>query len=188
MSDKQRDATSDRGTIAARWWREQIADRESGAARGLSARLRRANGVALLAEPQVISLARRLSLGPGQAVALMRLVKVLADLRKDDPQPLAVRLGGPDPALSTLRFQRLMRAEGDELTQQLRRALPMADRRCNVARLAQDLLLWEHPVHGDRIRARWCFDYFGAAAPEALAAESIAGSVAVPAANQEEVS
>lgn len=156
------------GAIAAHWWREHLADRDSGAARGLAARLRRADGIAALAEPQVIALARRLRLGPPQAEVLLRLVTVLAGLRANDPQPLATRLGGQEPTLSTLRFQRLMRADGDELTRQLRRALPMADRRCNVARLAGDLLLWEHPVHGDRIRACWTFDYYAVPAPETL--------------------
>jgi len=156
------------GAIAAMWWRDHLADRERGSARALSARLRRADGITALAEPQVVALARRLRLGPPQAATIVRLVTVLADLRESDPQPLAARLGGPEPALSTLRFQRLLRSEGDDLTRQLRRALPMAGRRCDVERLAGDLLFWEHPEHGDRIRARWSFDYFGAAPPEAL--------------------
>lgn len=178
MSDEQQTAGKGQspGAIAAQWWRDHLADRGSGAARGLSARLRRADGIAALAEPQVIALAHRLRLGPPQAQTLVRLVTVLADVRVDDPQPLAARLGEPEPALSALRFQRLLRADGDEFTRQLRRALPMADRRCNVAWLAGDLLLWEHPDHGDRIRARWSFDYFGTSVPQILRASAAAPS------------
>lgn len=154
-----------RGEIAADWWRGALADRDSGAARGLSARLRRADALGILAEPAVQLLARRLGLGALDAGRLVGLVQVLADLRTSDPAPLARRLGGE--VLSPLRFQRLMRAEGEEFTLLLRRAIVMADRRCNVARLAGDLLAWDHPEAGDRIRAQWCFDYFGAPLEEA---------------------
>lgn len=149
-----------RGDIAADWWREALANRESGAARGLAARLRRADGVAVLAEPGVQGLARRLGMGSAQAGDLIRLVQVLAELRDGDGASLARRLGGE--VLSPLRFQRLMRARDAEFTTQLRRAILMADRRCNVARLAGDVLVWDHPDWGDAARARWCFDYFGA--------------------------
>ena len=147
-----------RGEICAQWWRAALADRDSGAARGLAARLRRADGLAVLAEPQVHLLAQRLEMGPADAARLVRVVQVLAELRENDGAPLARRLSG---VLSSLRFQRLMRLEGDEFVTQLRRAVIMADRRCNVARLAGDLLSWEHSEAGDRIRAGWCFDYFG---------------------------
>lgn len=155
------------GAAAAEWWRHALADRSSGTARGLAARLRRAGSFEALAEPEVQALARRLGLGPGQAAMLVRLVLVLAEVRTDDPRPLARLLGGAEPVLSTLRFQRLLRAREDDFTQQLRRALLMAERRCNVARLAGDLLLWDHPVWGDPARARWCFDYFGASQDDA---------------------
>jgi CRISPR system Cascade subunit CasB len=52
-----------------------------------------------------------------------------------------------------------MRAEGEELTDLLRRAIVTAERRCNVAALAEDLLHWE------AARPRWCFHYFDAPAP-----------------------
>ena len=156
-----------RGEAAAAWWRSAVADRDSGPARALAARLRRAEGVEVLAEPAVQQLARRLGMGPRDAGPLMRLVRVLAELRQDAPEPLARRLGGAEPVLSTLRFQRLLRASGAEFEPQLRRALVMADRRCHVARLAADLLVWDHPEWGDPVRARWCFDYFGAPPPAA---------------------
>jgi CRISPR system Cascade subunit CasB len=162
MSEKQR-----RGDVAARWWRERVANRDSGAARGLAARLRRGDALAVLAEPAVQALARDLGLGPAQAGVLVRLVQVLAELREDDPQGLARRLGGAEPAMSPLRFQRLLRAEGEEAATALRRAVIMADRRCNVAQLAGDLLVWDHPDWGEAARRRWIFDYFAAPQPGA---------------------
>jgi CRISPR system Cascade subunit CasB len=154
-----------RGQIAADWWLGALADRDSGPARALAARLRRAQGVAVLAEPAVQDLARRIGAGPAAAALLVRLAQTLAELRTDDRQTLAQRLGGAEPVLSTLRFQRLLRARDADFADQLRRAVIMADRRCNVARLAGDLMVWDHPDLGDAARARWCFHYFGAAAP-----------------------
>ena len=152
-----------RGAMAAAWWRRALADRESGPARALAARLRRAGGIEALAEPEVQALANSLGLGPAQALGLIRLVQVLAEVRNDDRQSLARRLGGAEPVLSPLRLQRLLRAREEEFVTQLRRAVIMADRSCNVAFLARDLLVWDHPDWGDETRARWCFDYFGAA-------------------------
>ncbi|MCC5993019.1 MAG: type I-E CRISPR-associated protein Cse2/CasB [Rhodobacteraceae bacterium] len=163
--------TQGRGATIAQWWRDNLAARDSGRARALAARLRRADMTEALAQAEVHALARRIGLGrhPADAARLARLVQVLAHLREDAGQSLAARLGGPDPKLSNLRFQRLLRAEGDDLTTALRRALPMVDRRCNVARLGQDMLNWDHPEWGDRVRAEWCFDYFGAPPPQTAA-------------------
>lgn len=158
MSDETGRTT---GQIILGWWSQQIGDRSSAAARGLAARLRRGTGIEVLAEPQVQLLAR--DLGLRDAGRILRLVTVLAEVRQHVPQTLARRLGGDHPALSTLRLRRLLRAEGEDLTTALRRALPMAERRCNVAALGTDLLFWN-----DDTRARWAFHYFGAAAPESL--------------------
>ena len=156
-----------RGETAAAWWRRALADRDSGMARGLAARLRRATLLEALAEPPVHELARLMGLGAAQAGVMVRLVQVLAEIRENDPASLARRLGGAEPVMSNLRFQRLLRAEGEVIATGLRRAVIMADRRCNVARLARDLLAWDHPDQGDRIRAEWCFDYFGVPPPGA---------------------
>ncbi|HDR27092.1 type I-E CRISPR-associated protein Cse2/CasB [Rhodovulum sp.] len=145
--------------IALRWWSTHIGARDSAAARALAARLRRAAPMAVLCEPAVQDLARALGIGPGRAGEIVRLAGLLAELREHDGATLARRLGGADPVLSRLRFQRLMRAEGEELTALLRRAIVMADRRCNVGVLANDLLHWE------TARPHWCFHYFGAEAP-----------------------
>lgn len=156
-----------RGAAVARWWQARVADRNSGAARGLAARLRRATALEALGEPAVQALAHKLHIGPARADGLIRLVQVLADLRENDPATLARRLGGEPPAMSHLRFQRLLRATGDEATLALRRAVVMAERRCNAARLAADLLDWDDPERGEAARRRWIFDYFAAPQPEA---------------------
>lgn len=147
------------GAVALGWWKRTIAPRDMPSAKALSARLRRAAPLAVLCEPAVQDLARELGLGPAQAERLVQLAVLLAEVREHAPERLARRLGGAEPVLSPLRFQRLIRAEGEELTDLLRRAIAMADRKCNVAALAADILHWE------AARPRWCFDYFGAEAP-----------------------
>lgn len=155
------------GQIILGWWSQEMADRTSGVARGLAARLRRATPASALAEPAVYRLAARLDLRARDAERLSLLARLLAEVRETTPEPLAKRLGGAEPVLSTLRFQRLMRAEGDELADALRRAIGMADGRCNVAALGQDILRWD-----DRTRMNWCFNYFGAEAPQTEKTES----------------
>jgi CRISPR system Cascade subunit CasB len=156
-----------RAAKAKAWWNANIADRESGRARALAARLRRAEGIEALVEPEVVALAHDLNMArEAVVVPFLRLVQVLADVRENTNEPLARRLGGSEPVLSALRFQKLLRARDTDLTQPLRRAIAMAGRRCNVEHLAADLLIWDHPDWGDRVRARWCFDYFGAPPPD----------------------
>ena len=147
------------------WWRENIADRDSGHARALSARLRRADAAGVLTEPQVHRLAKRLRIGPARAGELVRLVQVLAHVRSDHSQSLAQRLGGSEPTMSQLRFQRLLRTDTAGLAEALRRALAMVDRTCNVRDLSWVVRLWEQPEQGDAVRARWAFDYFDSPRP-----------------------
>jgi CRISPR system Cascade subunit CasB len=147
------------GAIAFGWWKKHIEPRDIPAAKALAARLRRAAPLAALCEPAVQELAQALHLGPTQAAPLVQMAGLLAELREHTPERLARRLGGETPVLSQLRFQRLIRAEGPELADLLRRAIAMANRRCNVAALAADILHWE------AARPLWCFDYFGAVAP-----------------------
>lgn len=158
------------GPIIRDWWLRHIADRESGAARGLAARIRRRTGVEILTEPAVQELAR--ALNTRDADRLIRLLRVLAELRGRSKESLPRLLGRGDPkALSPARFQALMRAEGDELATALIRAIralgPADARACAIAPLARDLWFWN-----DRIRARWSFDYFGAPLPGALQSQS----------------
>lgn len=154
------------GAIALGWWARAIAPRDIPAARGLSARLRRATPLAVLCEPAVQELGTALDLKPAQAGRLVQIATLLAEVREHSTETLARRLGGQEPVLSSLRFQRLLRAEDDELTDHLRRAVIMVKYRCNVAELAADLLVWE------TARPRWCFQYFGADAPATISEET----------------
>ncbi|KPN62649.1 CRISPR-associated protein Cse2 (CRISPR_cse2) [Aliiroseovarius crassostreae] len=161
------DATHSKpGAIIKVWWHEHIGERldgrPSGKALGFAARLRRAGPVEALAMRPVFDLARALDLT--DPIRVHRIVCVLAHLRGDVAETLAHRLGaGHPPPLSDLRFQRLLRAEGDALTTGLIRALPMAGRACNIGALGADLFYWS-----DRVRTRWIFDYHGAAVPQML--------------------
>lgn len=146
------------GQTVLGWWGVNIAARDNPRARGLAARLRRAGPVETLCERAVQDLARALHAGPAQAERLARMVQVVAEVREQDSLTLAARLGGG--VLSELRFQRLIRAQGEERDALLRRAIQMAERHCNVAALARDIWVWD-----DAIRARWCFHYYGAEAP-----------------------
>lgn len=142
------------------WWHRHIGARDSSAARALAARLNRGDAIDCLIEPTVHDLGRHLHLLT-QPERLVPLVRTLAAVREDRGGPLPRRLG---EVLSPLRFERLIRAEGDDLAEALRRALPMVDRACDVGRLGADMLHWT-----DATRARWAIDYHGGRMPEAAA-------------------
>lgn len=153
---------SDEGKTILGWWGTHVGDRDSAAARGLAARLRRADPLAMLAEPMVHVLAQ--GLRTQDAGRLLRVVAVLAHVREHVPERLMRRLGGDEPTLSALRFQRLIRSTPDEIAGAVIRALPLADRACNVAALGEDLWWW-----GERVQDRWCFEYVGAVLPQRTA-------------------
>lgn len=160
-----RDNPTRPGQIACGWWKRQLRpEQDTAPARALRARLRRApNIVDLLAQPQVIGLYDALGRDlPPETLAA--LAQVLAQVRDNKDRRVAAALGTGDPRpFSPLRFQRLIRAGGPrELAQALRRALPAVDHACNVPALAEDILFW-----GERVRVRWCFDYYGARPPAA---------------------
>ena len=165
MSEKGKSAVS---KSVFDWWRSNLGNRERNpSARALAASLRHATGVEALADPAVHQLARSLELGQQDRDAdrLIRLATVLAEVREHEVRSLAMRLGETD-TLSRLRFERLIRSGEDEIAVAVRRALPLVERRCNVAMLGVDLVFWN-----DRTRARWCFDYFQAAAPQTLSSK-----------------
>lgn len=145
------------------WWSRELGNREAGHARALAARLRRAGPVEALAERPVQELGQALGLRDG--VRLARLACLLAEVREHTGERLARRLA--EPVLSSLRFQRLLRVDDAELPDALRRAIVMAERKCNVAALGADLLHW-----GDSVKMRWCFDYYGEQAPNPSEAEA----------------
>lgn len=153
--------SEDKGMIAFRWWKDELRA-ESGEARALNARLRRAGTAAeILSEEAVFRLSRALSLTDPERLAL--IARVLAAVKEHDKRPLARRFGqGEPPALSPLRFQRLIRTrDPGELARALRRALPLVAASCDVIQLSRDLYWWN-----ERVRIAWCFQYFGAQAPE----------------------
>ncbi|MFG1479834.1 type I-E CRISPR-associated protein Cse2/CasB [Xanthobacter sp. V4C-4] len=157
------------GAIILGWWRANLRpDPDFGLARGLRARLRRATHVVdVLAEPQVIALHDALG-RRHDPVRLAALASLLAAVERHDGHRIARALGAGDaPPLSHLRFQRLIRSDGDALALALRRALPLVGHACNVAALGEDFLRWD-----ERVRVRWCFDYFGKAPPDAAPAVS----------------
>ncbi len=144
------------------WWWRNLGNRDESGARARAARMRRADAVEVLAERPVHELARVLHLGPGDAPDLIRVVQVLAEVRESGPGlARALGRGGP-PALSQLRFEKLIRSTPDEIGTAVRRALPTVGRVCDPGRLGLDLLRWDEPT-----RIRWTFDYFGAPPPDA---------------------
>ena len=155
---------SETGKIIMSWWANAL-ERETTGGRGLSARQLRASAVEVLCETEVHELSRALK--TKNADKLVRVACLLAEVREHTNQTLPRILGGSEPnepKLSPLRFQRLMRAEGDDLTNGLRRAIHMADHRCNVATLGEDLMFWN-----EKTRRNWCFQYFRSEAPQSSA-------------------
>lgn len=155
--------TDDIGKILAGWWREALrpAD-DNSAARALRARLRRAEALDVLAQPQVHDLVAAAPWLRARPEALIRAVQVLALVQHNEPRSLARVLGAGDPpAISRARFERLVRSEADGLARALRRALSLTDGGCNVASLGRDVLNWDRD-RGDDIRRDWYFDYFNA--------------------------
>ncbi|KFI28433.1 hypothetical protein CN97_18855 [Haematobacter massiliensis] len=150
--------------IIRSWWHQRIGARESSSARALAARLNRGDAIDCLAESAVYDLGKALHL-LHQPEQLLPLVRVLAAVREDRGGSLARRLGG---VLSPARFEGLIRAEGDDLAERIRRALPMVDRACNVGLLGADLLDWS-----DKTRNRWVIDYHGGMEPESTAATTV---------------
>ena len=148
------------GQVILSWWSVALGDRSSGAQKGLSARLRRADDVAVLCEAPVHDLATRLNLRDGARIA--GLARLLAHIRQHGTPSLPRLLGeGDPPKMSRLRFERLMHARGADLEAGLRRALMMTGYAANVAHLGESYLFW-----ADATRMRWCFDYFGTIAPQ----------------------
>jgi len=157
----------ERGRAIQGWWSRELGDRSVSRARAQAARLSRAGSLEVITEPCVHTLSHEIDLR--DPTRLVPLVQVLAHVRNHVQTPLARRLSAGDPApLSPARFQRLIRADGAELVDHLRRALRMVKRECNVGHLGYDLIWWN-----DNTRTRWSFEYFGQPAPDAIAAREL---------------
>lgn len=148
------------GKICAGWWGGAIAS-DHGAARRARAELRRADGpVAALAVSEVHDLHARLRAG-GHNPAPERLALIAAALARVEeaqgPRPAEAFGAGVPPALSAIRFNALIRArEIRDLWRPLTRALRQVKGAVNPAALAGDIYYWS-----DKIRTRWCFEYYG---------------------------
>ena len=162
---------TDKGDVAGavvEWYRSSLGW-DSGAARAARARLRRCQStVEALAVAETHDLNRRLKeIRPGAAPKADQLALIaiaFARLRSIDGDELAAVFGkrqtkdGPR-LLSELRFQSLIRVGSHrDLMAPLRRSLAVLgpDASCNGRTLARDLYWWS-----DRVRNRWCFQFFG---------------------------
>lgn len=197
MSEKQRQWVRD-------WWRslhprdqdqDALPSELRGQGRADRARLRRCqNAEELLSNSATLLFARRLiALGGGSKVfsdesqayeQLAWVAGALAHVKEDpgDERTLAFRLGkalgGERPAMSELRFQSLQAAATTEdYFLQIRRAIQLADRKTDVARLADDLFAWQLEHGQSALRAssgvkfHWAYDYYLSAGQKAAADE-----------------
>lgn len=155
------------GQIILGWWSRELGERTTGSQKALSAQLRRADDITVLCHKPVHDLASALNIRDGARIA--RIARVLAHVRTHTKPSLPRKLGAGDPpALSALRFERLIHSEGADLETAIRRALPMVGSAANVAHLGEALLFWT-----DKTRTKWCFDYYGTDAPEDSTAEDV---------------
>lgn len=174
------------GSQAHGWWRRHCDPANPKVDPAIRARLRRARSDldVLRVEPAVM-LARQLGAVPrSQAApswrlrAALDLSRVLAHVKEHDPRH-PMRVAGwkefpadnkqqESPRLSDARFRRLLETgEGEEKVAAFTRLVALLGGSVNVAQLATDFLLWNHPDYGDRVRERWAFEYLaaGSAAP-----------------------
>ncbi len=167
------------GAIAFAWWRKNIddSDGENKKARGIAARLRRATPLEVLCERSVHDLRHDLRkrgyLGDDSAGVdrLIGLVQILAHVRYHSKSLTFFQVVGEKPVnerkadraiLSEIRFQTLLRAEGEDFHNRLRRAVIMADKAAfDVEDLAFSIIFADKPA----IRKTWCFHYLDTDAP-----------------------
>ena len=145
--------------IIFNWWGRTLVSKDNPAARGNAARLRRAVSESdFLLEPCVHELVSLLDIESVDRAGL--LAGTLACVREYEAMNLARKLGQKSnagkPRMSILRFEKIIRSPNKDLTTYMRRAISMADRKCNVYTLGADLLFW-----GEHVRNRWCREYFG---------------------------
>ena len=156
------------GRAVVEWYRSAL-EGDHGDARTARARLKRCESPAeALAVAETHDLNRRLKgLNPAAAptvAQLALLATTFARLKGIDGRELAALFGekrssaGPR-MLSELRFHSLIRIHSRrELVAPLRRSLWVlgAEASCNGWTLAEDLYWWN-----DRVRNKWCFQFFG---------------------------
>lgn len=141
------------------WWEKNIFPRAPGSrARALSAELRREKLLRTLYQPEVQDLLEKLNVAEWPSEKRDRFVVVLgiiANVRGCIDKSLARCLGGKEPVMKPLRFEKILKNEGDDWGRLMRRAIYMIEYKCNVRDLVRDMLLWD-----DSVKKRWCSDYF----------------------------
>lgn len=160
---------------------------------GVRARLRRARSrVDALMEPKAIQLAQRVgrlsksSRASDEEIGVaLDLARVLAHVKTHDGAKRVMEQAGwqtfagdrresdagkDAPALSGIRFRRLLTTEaGEPLVAAFVRLVRQLKGTVNVPELAWDFLNWSHPTRGARVRSKWAFDYFAAGTPTSIA-------------------
>ena len=86
---------------------------------------------------------------------LAAVIGLLAHVRTTTGEPLARQMAGNPPAVSELRFRRLLQKDRRDLFVALIRILRMLDHRANLHDLADGVYYW-----GNRIKRDWAFAYF----------------------------
>jgi CRISPR system Cascade subunit CasB len=147
-------------------------ERNPQADRAALARLRRADLLQAMQDPQTFALFTALSKRrPEELPNVALCAAVLAGVREDRPEHPARTLGPPwsnateQAAMKPLRFRRLIEADSAQARlEMLRRAAQLGDRRLDIRELALACLDWS-----DTRRQRWIFEYYNAgfAAPTA---------------------
>lgn len=101
-----------------------------------------------------------------QADRIAAIACVLAWVRTDTKKSLAQIMGTPpkkggSALVAPMRLQKLIRIdEPMELVTPLRRLIQQVDRKANTSRLANDIWRWGPHEAGQRVRSRWCLEYY----------------------------
>ena len=89
---------------------------------------------------------------------LASVIGLLAHVRDEEEKVLAEQMAGkgkPKPAISELRFRRLLQRDREELYTSMVRVLRLLNNKANLYDLANSVYYW-----GDRIKRDWAFAYF----------------------------
>ena len=151
---------SDKKELLRSWWWTHLGNRDVSHCRSRSAKWRRGEVLTILADQALHTLAKDLNLSLTHAPALLRVSQTLAYVREVG-SGLPRRLGGAEPVLSPLRFERLIRSDDAHIATAVRRALPLVNHACDPGQLALDMLYWTN-----KTRTRWTFEYFSAPPPK----------------------
>lgn len=156
------------------WWAREISA-ETGPARKTRAELRRADtALKALGVPAVHRLNAALAVAGFDLrynpTRLALIAVALAHIKERGPKVARAFGAGEPPALSSIRFNALIRATtSEELWRPLTRALAVIRGVANPGALAAAIYYWN-----EQTRTRWCFDYYGetTAAPLELETET----------------